>query len=243
MRLRTFRCAALSSSASRRGRKRQGVRAGRHAKRQHSHSRGEGLHGDSVLNVERIPLPGADVRYFADAFARDADALRDALAREIPWETHRIRLFGREVDSPRLSCWIGDAGTDYTYSRTRFAPRAWTPALTTIRDALASRFELSFNSVLANLYRNGRDSMGWHSDAEPELGAEPVIASLSFGAPRLFRFRSRATREPAGSIELAHGSLLVMAGATQQLYQHEVPRSARIDAPRINLTFRAIVPR
>lgn len=190
---------------------------------------------------ERIPLAGADVQYFADAFARDADAWRDALAREIPWETHRIRLFGREVDSPRLSCWIGDEGTDYTYSRTRFAPRAWTPALAAIRDALATRFELRFNSVLANLYRDGRDSMGWHSDDEPELGDAPVIASLSLGAPRRFRFRSRETRELAGAIELAHGSLLVMRGATQRLYQHDLPRSARLDDARINLTFREIL--
>ena len=188
-----------------------------------------------------IPLPGADVRYFPDAFTHDADAWRDALLREIPWERHRIKLFGREVDSPRLSCWIGDEGTGYTYSRTRFEPRPWTPALSTIRAALASRFELRFNSVLANLYRNGRDAMGWHSDAEPELGAEPVIASLSFGAPRKFRFRARETREISASIELAHGSLLVMAGATQRLYQHDLPRSARVDDARINLTFREIL--
>src|ERR1044072_7037932 len=102
----------------------------------------------------------------------------DALRREIPWETHRIRLFGREVDSPRLSCWIGDGGTDYTYSRMRYAPRAWPPALASLREALAARFDLHVNSVLANLYRDGRDTMGWHSDAEPELGRAPVIASL-----------------------------------------------------------------
>ncbi len=196
---------------------------------------------DSIVSFARLSLPCADVRYFANAFARDADTLRDALMREIPWERHRIRLFGREVDSPRLSCWIGDEGTDYTYSRTRFEPRAWTPRLSTIREALASRFELRFNSVLANLYRDGRDSMGWHSDAEPELGQAPIIASLSFGAPRKFRFRSRETREIESSIELAHGSLLVMSGATQRLYQHDLPRSARIDEARINLTFREIL--
>ena len=193
------------------------------------------------MSITRIPLPGADVRYFADAFLRDADSLRDALLHEIPWERHRIRLFGREVDSPRLSCWIGDEGTEYTYSRTRFAPRTWTPALMTIREALASRFDLRFNSVLANLYRDGRDSMGWHSDAEPELGDTPVIASLSFGAARRFRFRSRETRAIAASIELAHGSLLVMAGATQRLYQHDLPRNTRIADARVNLTFREIL--
>jgi alkylated DNA repair dioxygenase AlkB len=192
------------------------------------------------MSATRIPLPGADVRYFADAFAGEADALRDALLREIPWERHRIRLFGREVDSPRLSCWIGDTDAIYTYSRTRFEPHPWTPALSAIREALAARFGLHFNSVLANLYRDGRDSMGWHSDDEPELGADPVIASLSFGAVRRFRFRSRETRKVTLEIDLAHGALLVMRGATQRLYQHDLPKSARVAGARVNLTFRRI---
>lgn len=190
---------------------------------------------------ERIALDGADVVYRAGAFARDeADALFAALRCEIPWETHSIRLFGRLVPSPRLSCWIGDAGTDYTYSRVQFAPHAWTPASSAIRAALAERFALRFNSVLANLYRDGEDSMGWHSDAERELGPEPVIASVSFGAARPFRFRSRATKRVAAEILLAHGSVLVMRGATQASYQHDLPK-ARGAGARINLTFRTIV--
>jgi alkylated DNA repair dioxygenase AlkB len=204
--------------------------------------------GDSIPSVtshpeqgERIPLADADVRYFGDAFAHDADAWFGALHREIPWETHRLHLFGRAIDSPRLSCWIGDPGTAYTYSGTRFEPHAWTPATTSLREALATRFGLRFNSVLANLYRDARDSMGWHSDAERELGPEPVIASLSFGAPRTFRFRSRATRKVALAIELAHGSLLVMRGATQRLYQHDLPKKRGEIGARINLTFRTIV--
>jgi len=191
---------------------------------------------------ERLPLAGADVHYDARAFAARADALMDALAREISWETHRISLFGREVDSPRLSCWVGDPDAVYTYSRTRFEPQPWTPTLAAMRAELAEQFDLSFNSVLANLYRNGRDSMGWHSDSEPELGDEPVIASLSFGAARRFRFRSRKTREVAFAIELAHGSLLVMRGATQRLYQHDLPKARADVGTRINLTFRAIFP-
>jgi alkylated DNA repair dioxygenase AlkB len=190
---------------------------------------------------ERIPLADADVRYFGDAFAREADALFEALHHEIPWETHRLRLFGREIDSPRLSCWIGDPGTAYTYSGTRFEPYAWTPATASLRADLALRFGLRFNSVLANLYRDARDSMGWHSDAERELGPEPIIASLSFGAPRTFRFRSRATRKVSLAIELAHGSLLVMRGATQRLYQHDLPKARGKFGARINLTFRTIV--
>jgi len=192
--------------------------------------------------MERLHLEGADVFYRADAYEPErGNALADALRDEIPWEQHRLRLFGREVAAPRLSCWIGDAGTAYTYSRVRFEPHAWTPGLAMLRTDLAERFGLNFNSVLANLYRDGRDSMGWHSDAEPELGREPIIASLSFGAPRRFRFRSREIRKVAIEIELAHGSLLLMRGATQKLYQHDLPKTARTVGPRINLTFRNIV--
>ncbi|HEY6942293.1 alpha-ketoglutarate-dependent dioxygenase AlkB family protein [Dokdonella sp.] len=194
--------------------------------------------------LHALDLPGADLRYAAQAWPRaEADALYLALLEEIAWAPHRLRLFGRELDAPRLSCWIGDADAVYAYSGARFAPQAWTPSVARVRDALQARLGLGFNSVLANLYRDGRDTVGWHSDDEPELGAEPVIASASFGAPRTFRLRSRQTREAALSIELAHGSLLVMAGATQRLYQHALPRRTRVAGPRINLTFRRIATR
>lgn len=195
-------------------------------------------------SLQRLPLDGADVRYLATAFSPErADALLEALCDEIPWEQHRLRLFGREVAAPRLSCWIGDPGTAYVYSRTRFEPRAWTPALASLRADLAARFELGFNSVLANLYRGGRDSMGWHSDDEPELGRAPVLASLSFGVERRFRFRSRETRRLALAMDLAHGSLLVMRGATQRLYQHDLPKTSAHVGARVNLTFRNILDR
>lgn len=193
--------------------------------------------------MNRLDLPGADLRYDAQAYPRArADAMLAALLAEIPWQSHRLRLFGRDVDAPRRSCWIGDPAAVYTYSGTRFGPRPWTPTVAALRDDLLRRLGVRFDSVLANLYRDGRDSMGWHSDDEAELGPEPLIASLSFGAPRTFRLRSRATREAALSLELAHGSLLVMAGGTQRHYQHALPRRARVAAPRINLTFRRIVP-
>jgi alkylated DNA repair dioxygenase AlkB len=192
-------------------------------------------------SLQRLPLAGADARYTAAAYApTDADALLLALQAEIPWQQHRLNLFGREVAAPRLSCWIGDPDAAYTYSRTRFEPQPWPPVVAMLRDDLATRFGLRFNSVLANLYRDGHDSMGWHSDDEPELGAQPVIASLSFGAVRTFRLRSRATHATALAIDLSHGSLLVMGGQTQALYQHALPKRAGIHAPRINLTFRWI---
>ncbi|MGA8277861.1 MAG: alpha-ketoglutarate-dependent dioxygenase AlkB [Rhodanobacteraceae bacterium] len=191
----------------------------------------------------KIDLPGADLRYAERAFDPvQADALFSALRGEIEWEQHRLRLFGREVTAPRLSAWIGDADASYRYSGTRFEPRAWTPAVACLRDDLNARLGVRFNSVLANLYRDGCDSMGWHADDEPELGVQPLIASLSFGAPRRLRLRARSKRRAAVSIELAHGSLLLMAGATQRLYQHALPKTKTRIGERINLTFRRIEP-
>lgn len=196
---------------------------------------------------QRIALPDAEVALWPHWLAPvEADALFAELRQAVAWETHRIRLFGRELDTPRLSCWIGDPGASYTYSRTRFEPRPWPAALAALRGRLERACAARFNSVLANLYRDGDDAMGWHSDDEPELGAQPVIASLSLGAERRFRFRRRRARgEPArpgdtSELPLPHGSLLRMAGATQRLYRHDLPRVRGLDAPRINLTFRRI---
>ncbi len=188
-----------------------------------------------------IALGGAELR-IAPAFlqAEEADALLAALSAEIPWEQHRIRLYGREHASPRLSCWIGDPDAAYTYSRTRFEPRPWTPALAALRPRIEQACGARFNSVLANLYRDGADGMGWHADDEPELGTEPVIASLSLGAVRGFAFRDLAERRQRLKLALPHGSLLLMAGRTQALYQHAIPKSARALPPRLNLTFRWI---
>jgi alkylated DNA repair dioxygenase AlkB len=193
---------------------------------------------------QRLELADADLALWPHWLApADADALFAQLRDSIDWETHVIRLFGREVASPRLSCWIGDAGASYVYSRTRFEPHPWPPALAALRPRLERACGMPFNSVLANLYRDGRDAMGWHSDDEPALGREPVIASLSLGAERRFVFRRKSSRGPVAlELQLPHGSLLRMAGATQRLYQHALPRTARVAAPRINLTFRCILP-
>lgn len=187
-----------------------------------------------------LPLPGAQLSYRADWLpAAEADALYAALMVSIPWERHRLRLFGREIEAPRLSCWIGDSRATYTYSRVRFDPRPWPPVLAVLRARLQEACGARFNSVLANRYRDGRDSMGWHSDDEPELGAEPLIASVSLGGVRRFRLRARGGG--AGlSLDLAHGSLLLMAGATQRLYRHDLPKTRAAVTPRINLTFRYV---
>ncbi|HJU38054.1 MAG TPA: alpha-ketoglutarate-dependent dioxygenase AlkB, partial [Tahibacter sp.] len=163
-------------------------------------------------------LPGATLRYAPRAIA-DCDAWFARLRDEVTWEQHRLRIYGREVDSPRLSSWIGDSDAVYTYSNTRFVPHPWTPALAALRDAVARWCDAPFNSVLCNLYRSGADSMGWHSDAEPELGPEPVIASLSFGAVRRFRLRHKRDASLSLDLPLAPGSLFVMAGTTQTHYR------------------------
>lgn len=191
--------------------------------------------------MARIELPDADLDYRPGwlgvaAAARLFATLRDA----VPWEVHRIRLFGREHASPRLSCWIGDPAAVYRYSGTRFAPHPWLPDLAALRERLCAELGAPFNSVLANLYRDGRDAMGWHSDDEPELGPAPVIASVSLGTPRRFVLKHR--RDPAlrHALVLEPGSLLVMAGATQRHWKHALPRTAKPVGARINLTFRQV---
>jgi alkylated DNA repair dioxygenase AlkB len=189
-----------------------------------------------------VPLDGAGL-LFAPAWldAAASDALMEALLAQVPWEVHRIRLFGRELASPRLSCWIGDPGTAYRYSGALFEPQGWPAALASLRGRLERDCGVRFNSVLANRYRDGRDAMGWHSDDERELGVQPVIASLSLGATRRFALKSRVPGGPKLALDLPHGSLLLMRGDTQRNFRHALPRTARPVGQRINLTFRSIL--
>ena len=197
-----------------------------------------------AANGNDLPLPGAELWFAPDWLeAGQADALFTVLQQTVAWETHRIRMFGRVVDSPRLSCWMGDAGVAYTYSGTRFEPHPWpSPLLEAVRARLADELGGAFNSALANRYRDGRDYMGWHSDNEAALGPRPVIASLSLGATRRFVLKPRqdASHGKLG-LDLPHGSLLVMRGDTQRNYKHALPRTARPVGERINLTFRRIM--
>ncbi|WP_369976980.1 alpha-ketoglutarate-dependent dioxygenase AlkB family protein [Xanthomonas bundabergensis] len=189
----------------------------------------------------QLDLPGADVRWLPGWLApAEAAALFAQLLDAVSWEVHRIRLFGRLVDSPRLSCWIGDPQASYRYSGSRFAPHPWPPALRPLRARLAAETGVAFNSVLANRYRDGRDAMGWHSDDEKELGPRPLIASLSLGATRRFVLRHRAEPALRQALELSPGGLLLMGGETQRLYRHALPRTAKPVGERINLTFRKI---
>jgi alkylated DNA repair dioxygenase AlkB len=160
---------------------------------------------------------------------------------EVPLAQESIVLFGRPVLQPRLSAWVGDA--PYTYSGKTFAPLPWTPALAALRARVEADAGHRMNSVLLNLYRDGRDSMGFHADDEPELGPRPIIASVSFGATRRFLLRpKRREAEQRHELALTHGSLLVMLGATQQNWVHGVPKTTRVSEARLNLTFRRILP-
>lgn len=183
----------------------------------------------------------ADLRLWSHAFAAaEADALLVALRSGLPWQQESIVMFGQPRPVPRLVSWHGDPGTTYVYSGVAHAPQPWTAALDAIRTRAAELAGVRFNSVLANLYRDGSDGMGWHADDEPELGPEPVIASVSFGATRRFRMKHRRGAAAPLDIALNHGSMLVMRGTTQRCWWHSVPKTARPVGERINLTFRWI---
>jgi alkylated DNA repair dioxygenase AlkB len=198
-----------------------------------------------LLSTEplRLDLPDADIRLWRQAFQpAEADEMLAVLCSRIDWQQEDIVIFGERRRVPRLVAWHGDPGTAYTYSGTAHEPLPWTPELQGVRHLVEAVTGHRYNSVLLNLYRDGRDGMGWHADDEPELGREPVIASVSLGATRRFKLRHRGSRSAAGTLDLAHGDLLLMAGATQHHYLHAVPKTARPVGVRVNLTFRWVRP-
>ena len=196
-----------------------------------------------VAPLEPMPLIDGELLWSPEFIPEtERAALFDLLRAEIPWERHHVRILGREIPAPRLSCWIGDPGTAYRYSGVLYPPRPWPAPLARVREACGAACGEAFNSVLANLYRDGRDCMGYHSDAEPTLGPEPVIASISLGAPRRFVMRHKRRAGERFELVLGDGSLLVMRGATQRNWRHALPRTAKPVGERINLTFRRIRP-
>ncbi len=166
----------------------------------------------------------------------DAGKLFDALRGELDLRQEYLQFFGRDVAMPRLTGWYGDPGATYTYSRLRNEPAAWTPALGQLRDGLRDALGVDLNSCLANWYRDGNDSMGWHADREPEL--RDAIVSVTLGAERTFQLREGRKGTPV-SVVLPHGSVLVMTVASQHRYVHRVPKE-RGAGERLNLTFRRV---
>ncbi|XP_042608885.1 alpha-ketoglutarate-dependent dioxygenase alkB homolog 3-like isoform X2 [Cyprinus carpio] len=180
----------------------------------------------------------------------EADWMFSKLLAELPWsQKTNYRMMGDAYEEPRLTCWYGEL--PYTYSRSTMQANAqWHPVLATLRLAVEEKSGHTFNSLLCNLYRDGKDSIGWHSDSEPSLGPQPVIASLSLGDTRVFSLRKQPLPQDKGDytyverirIPLTHGTLLLMDGCTQTDWQHQVAKEYHDRGPRINLTFRTIYP-
>jgi len=192
---------------------------------------------------ERIDLADGSLALFAEAFVAEAPAWFAALMGEVRWEQHWLTLFGRRIAAPRLSAWYAEPGCSYRYSGLSLAAQPFTPVLAQIRARTEALAGHGFNSVLLNLYRDGADGMSWHSDDEPELGPEPLIASLSLGATRRFLLRRRDAPRTRLGIDLADGSLLLMAPPLQRHWLHSVPKTRRATGARINLTWRRILAR
>lgn len=194
-------------------------------------------------SAETLSLPGADLRLWRALWpAEDCACIASALRQSLAWQQQPIVIFGREVLQPRLTAWYGDPDCAYVYSGKRNEPLPWTPLLVDLRLAVETLTGCQFNSVLANCYRDGQDSMGWHSDNEPELGPAPAIASLSFGASRRFCLQHRKHKSQRLELLLQDGDLLLMAGATQAHYRHALPKTTRPVGERLNFTFRRIFP-
>jgi alkylated DNA repair dioxygenase AlkB len=195
-----------------------------------------------TTRVVALPLGGELVWTEGFLSPMAAASALAALRETVPWRQEHVVLFGRRIAQPRLSCWMGDDGATYTYSGASFEPAPWVPAVSDVRARVEAATGQRFNSVLLNLYRDGADSMGFHADDEPELGPAPVIGSVSLGASRRFVLRPKKRRgeAPAMRLSLDDGSLLVMRGETQRFWVHGVPKEPRVDAARVNLTFRRI---
>jgi len=200
---------------------------------------------DSLILEEpgEIKLPHAELFYHPQLFeAKKADNLLSVLKEGIEWTQNTIRFYGKESLVPRLEAWYGDEGKSYAYSGIYMNPKPWTPELLTIKQAIEPVAGVSFNSVLINYYRDGKDRVAWHSDDEKELGQNPIIGSVSLGAERKFKLRHKQYKANGlkHEILLRHGSFLLMQGTTQHHWMHEIPRTAKPIGPRINLTFRII---
>ena len=206
--------------------------------------------------VKKIPeMENANVVLLDNFFPIDkSNNYFDVLRKNIKWEQQKMNMYGRVINFARLTSWYGDLGKSYQFSGIKLQPNPWNdiPLLKIIKRELEIETGEIFNSVLLNLYRDGNDSISWHSDQEKELGINPFIASVSFGCKRTFKLRRFDNKKIIHNIELNHGSLLLMSGQTQHFWQHSIPKE-KIEEPtlfvnndfdgieRINLTFRNII--
>lgn len=188
-----------------------------------------------------LNLPDATIIYYPHFFdKKEADAIFDQLKEETPWQQDDIRVFGKIHPQPRLTALFGNEGKLYSYSNIKMQPHPWNPLLQKIKSKIESVSETNFTTVLLNLYRDGKDGNGWHADNEKELGTNPIIASVSFGAERVFQLKHNSIPNLKQNILLEHGSLLLMKGTTQHFWKHQIPKTSKPIGERINLTFRII---
>ena len=189
-----------------------------------------------------LELPDARLRYFQYFFNTDeAEHFYSKLSETIPWQQDPITVFGKTYDQPRLTALHANNTKPYSYSGITMYPNQMTTELTAIYERIRTVSSVEFTSVLLNLYRDGKDSNGWHADNEKELGKSPSIASVSFGAQRFFHLKHRTIKEARLKVLLHSGSLLLMEGDTQEKWLHQIPKTAKSIQPRINLTFRKII--
>lgn len=198
---------------------------------------------NSLFPSEKISfdLPNAVIEYYPCFFnTEQSKMLFEKLLNEIPWQQDDITIFGKTHPQPRLTALFGNEGKPYSYSNIVMQPHAWNPLLMFIKNEIEEICSENFTTVLLNYYRDGKDSNGWHADNERELGRNPIIASVSFGAERSFHLQHNTIKDAKLKITLENGSLLLMKGETQHFWKHQIPKTAKLIAPRINLTFRII---
>ena len=203
---------------------------------------GNPLENNSSINLREglNIINNGEFIFFSEYFSKsESDNYFKVLQSTIQWRQESMHMYGKKIDFPRLTAWYGDNDKPYSFSGITLQPLPWTKEVQEIKANIESKSNVSFNSVLLNRYRNGNDSISWHTDAEPELGINPIIASVNFGATRKFQLRHNKTKEKI-EIELTNGSLLVMQGELQHHWQHQVPKTSKAVGERINLTFRVI---
>jgi alkylated DNA repair dioxygenase AlkB len=186
-------------------------------------------------------LPKDVLDYFPGLFSTiESTAFLTKFITTIPWEQRIVSMYGKKIITPRLTAWYGEEEKNYAYSGNRFQPLPWTRELIDIKERVEPLSGVRFNSVLLNYYRDGNDSVAWHSDNETELGKQPVIASVSFGQVRRFDIRNKKEHQQKYSVRLEEGSLLLMKGDLQQNWEHRIAKSVTPMKARVNLTFRII---
>ena len=194
-------------------------------------------------NISLIKADNLSVEYIENFFDLDqSKSYMNHLTNIVKWRSEKIKMFGKEIVTKKRIAWYADEGKSYTYSGSTFHPDQWNELLLEIKKHVEQYIKFQFNSVLLNEYPNGKVGMGWHSDDERELGTDPIIASLSFGANRDFIFKHKTDKSFENiKIHLKNGSLLLMMGSTQHHWKHSLPKRLKVREPRINLTFRKIL--